>query len=215
MMADMETRRMGGQDRDLLQAKQALRDQAKTGLARLSPAELYSLSIQACENLVSCEAFRHARTIMMYAPLPQEVDVSHIALRCYQDNRTVCLPKIDWDHHRMWPVPVNSFDDHSLVPDRHGLRCPEKGCPMPVELIDLVIVPGVAFDTDGHRLGRGGGFYDRFLGQAGFIGRCIGLCFDCQVVDAVPRAGHDVVMNHIATDRRLITVDPAVRGHRS
>lgn len=214
-MADMETRRMGGQDRSLLQAKQAMRNEMKARLAAYDPPALYSLSIQACENLVSSEAFQHARTIMMYASLPQEVDVSHIALRCYQDNRTVCLPKIDWDHHRMWPVPVNSFDDRSLVEDRYGLRCPERGCPMPVEMIDLVIVPGVAFDTDGHRLGRGGGYYDRFLGQSGFIGRCIGLCFDCQIVDAVPRAGHDIVMDLVATDRRLISVDPAVRGHRS
>ncbi len=215
MMADMETSGMGDQDQAIVQAKKALREQVKTRLAAISPAELYSRSIQACENLVACEAFRLARTIMMYAPLPLEVDVSHLALRCYQDNQTLCLPKIDWDHHRMWPVPVNSFDDHSLVADRYGLRCPERGCPMPVELVDLVVVPGLAFDTDGRRLGRGGGFYDRFLGQIGFVGRCIGLCFDCQIVDTVPSAGHDVAMNHVATDRRLITVDPAVQGHRS
>ena len=206
---------MGGQDPTILQAKQERRTQIKARLAALSPAQRYSMSIQACENVVACETFAHARTIMVYAPLPQEVDVSHIALRCYQDNRTICLPKIDWDHHRMWPVPVNSFDDHSLVADRYGLRAPERGYPMPVELVDLVIVPGMAFDTDGRRLGRGGGFYDRFLGQSGFIGRCIGLCFDCQIVDAVPSARHDVVMNFVATDRRLITVDPAVQGHRS
>jgi len=215
MMADMETRGMGDQDPTVVQAKRDLREQIKARLGGISPADLYRMSIQACENLVACESFRLARTIMMYAPLPLEVDVSHLALRCYQDNRTVCLPKIDWDHHRMWPVPVNSFDDHFLVADRHGLRCPERGCPMPVELVDLVVVPGMAFDTDGRRLGRGGGFYDRFLGQAGFIGRCIGLCFDCQIVESVPSAGHDVAMNHVATDRRLISVDPAVQGYRS
>jgi len=206
---------MTGQDRNTLQAKQALRDQIKARLEETTAGELYGLSILACENIIACEAFRHARTIMMYATLPQEVDVSHIALRCFQQNRTVCLPKIDWDHHRMWPVPVNSFDDSALVADRYGLRTPERGCPMPIELVDLVIVPGVAFDTDGHRLGRGGGYYDRFLGQMGFGGRCIGLCFDCQIVDAVPRLEHDVVMDYIATERRLITVDPAVREHRS
>lgn len=206
---------MTGQDRHILQAKQALRDQIKARLDDTTPTELYGLSLLASENVISCESFRHARTILMYAPLAQEVDVSHIALRCFQQNRTVCLPKIDWEHRRMWPVPVNSFDDRSLVPDRYGLRVPERGAPMPIEMIDLVIVPGVAFDTDGHRLGRGGGYYDRFLGQPGFLGRCMGLCFDCQIVDAVPRVPHDVVMDYIATERRLITVDPAVRGHRS
>ncbi|MCL4197502.1 MAG: 5-formyltetrahydrofolate cyclo-ligase [Phycisphaerales bacterium] len=206
---------MSGQDRGILQAKQALRDQVRTRLSEITPPELYGLSILACENVSACDAFRHARTIMMYAPLAQEVDVSHIALRCFQQNRTVCLPKIDWEHRRMWPVPVNSFDDCSLVPDRHGLRVPERGCPMPIEMIDLVIVPGVAFDSDGHRLGRGGGYYDRFLGQTGFGGRCMALCFDCQIVDSVPRVAHDVVMDYIATERRLIHVDPAVKGHRS
>jgi len=188
-------------------AKTAMRAKIKAVLAEVTPDEIDSRSCRACENLMSTEAFKMARTILVYAPIDKEVDVSHLALGSFQESKIICLPKIDWEHKRMWPVVVNGFDDHSLVPDRYGLRTPKCGIPMPVDLIDLVVVPGLAFDSDGRRLGRGGGYYDRFLAQNRFGGRSLGLCFDCQIVDAVPAEPHDHVMEMIATERRQITVD--------
>lgn len=190
-------------------AKRSLRDQVRARLAELTPEELLARSDAACRHLMATEAFRHADSIMLYMPISTEVDVSHIALRCFQENRIVCLPRIDWEHRRMWPVPVRSFDEHALVDDRYGLKVPDKGAPLPIDALDLVVVPGLAFDTEGHRLGRGGGYYDRFLAASGFVGRKMGLCFDAQIVDAVPTVGHDVPMDAVVTDRRVIAVNPA------
>lgn len=198
---------MDAGDSSVQQAKQAMRSQIKAALSELSDKELHEQSARACDLLLGSELFRMARTLMVFAPIAHEVDVSHLALRAFQENKVVCLPKIDWDHRRMWPVVVNSFDDHSLVADRYGLRTPNCGTPMPIDLVDLVIVPGLAFDTDGRRLGRGGGYYDRFLSLGAFSGRSMALCFDCQIVDTVPAQGHDVRMNMIATDRRIINVE--------
>jgi 5-formyltetrahydrofolate cyclo-ligase len=193
-------------------AKRTMRDQIRARLAELTPQEIHDLSEHACTRLIASEAFRHAETVLLFMPLPREVDLSHIALRCFQDNRTICLPKIDWDHQRMWPVAMQSFDEHALVPDRYGLRVPERGAPIPLEMIDMVLVPGLAFDAEGNRLGRGGGYYDRFLSQPAFVGRSVGMGFDCQVVDRVPTAAHDVPVDMVITDRRVIAPDRARRG---
>ena len=74
---------------------------------------------------------------------------------------------------------------------------------MPVEFIDLVIVPGLGFTETGHRIGRGMGFYDRFLAQSDFVGLSCGLAFAEQMVEALPMLDHDVPLSMLATDRGL------------
>ena len=86
--------------------------------------------------------------------------------------------------------------------DERGLRTPSAGRPIPVESIDVVIIPGLAFDTEGWRLGRGGGYYDRFLERVSRQTRLVGIAFDQQVVEVVPHELHDVRMQVIVTDRR-------------
>lgn len=194
--------------------KRVLREDLKQRLESLTDAEVRTRSEKVCENLFGCEAFRHAGTLMLYMPLPGEVDLNHVILRCFQENRTVCVPKVDWEHKKMWPVQIRTFDDRGFINDRYGLRTPEDGVPIPFEMLDLIVIPAIAFDTDGYRLGRGAGYYDRFLGQSGISGRSIGLCFDEQIIDRVPRDAHDVPMNLVVTDRRVIPANPVVRRPR-
>jgi 5-formyltetrahydrofolate cyclo-ligase len=77
------------------------------------------------------------------------------------------------------------------------------GRPMPVSFIDLVIVPGLGFTQSGYRIGRGMGFYDRFLSQPDFLGLSCGLAFDEQVLDTLPILDHDMPLSMLATDRGL------------
>jgi hypothetical protein len=91
----------------------------------------------------------------------------------------------------------------SMTTSNAGVREPVSGQPMPVNLIDLVIVPGLGFTTDGHRIGRGMGFYDRFLAQPEFVGLSCGYGFEEQVIERVPVLDHDMSLSMLCTDRGI------------
>jgi 5-formyltetrahydrofolate cyclo-ligase len=99
----------------------------------------------------------------------------------------------------MLPVEISSLKDGLTTTG--PVREPIAGTPMPVNLIDLVIVPGVGFTPAGKRIGRGMGFYDRFLAQADFVGVSCGLAFEDQIVDDLPTLDHDMGLSMLASDR--------------
>ncbi len=187
--------------------KKRIRTEVRSRLEALDAVQAHALSVRACARFLETEFFQSALTVMVYLPTPGEVDVAPIAIRCFQERKTLCAPRIDWDHRRMTPVEIRGFDDRFEV-RRHGVREPVDGRPVPLEEIDLIIVPGLAFDASGARLGRGSGFYDRFLSQPALrrtATRC-GVCFDFQVVDEIPLDPHDVHLDAIVTDRRTIRI---------
>jgi 5-formyltetrahydrofolate cyclo-ligase len=153
-------------------------------LKALDAQTRHALSIAACTRLVALEAFEHAQNIMMYLPLAQEVDVTPAVLRCFQSSKTVCVPKVDWNRQDMSPVEITSLDDRVMDIDEHGVRSPRAGNLILPSTINLVIVPGLAYDPSGHRLGRGGGYYDRFLRRLRPSATIVGLAFDQQVIDS-------------------------------
>ena len=89
-----------------------------------------------------------------------------------------------------------------------GVREPIAGKPIPSDLIDIVVVPGLGFTPQGHRIGRGMGFYDRFLAQSGFMGISCGLAFDEQVVENIPVLDHDMPLSMLVTDRGIRRFTP-------
>lgn len=163
----------------------------------------HDASAAACAHLTGLEVFRHASVVMLYMPLPTEVDLTPAAIRCFQEAKTVCVPRVDWRGRDMVSVEISSFDDEVIAVDDHGLRTPRAGRPIVPSLIDLVIVPGLAFDPAGNRLGRGGGFYDRFLRRLRRSAVTAGLAFDAQIIDAVPADDRDFAVDFIVTDRRV------------
>jgi 5-formyltetrahydrofolate cyclo-ligase len=202
----------------LSQTKAELRDAMRRALAALSPADRGTLSTQVCRRVMALDAFTTADTVMLFLPLPGEVDICPVALRCFQTGRTVCVPRVDWERKRMRAVEIRDIDANNLRETRHGVREPAEGRPIPLEQIGLVLVPGLAFDAQGGRLGRGGGFYDRFLKPGPANDRLrsrswftCGVCFDFQVVDHVPTDDKDIRLDAVATDRRLLEPCPPRR----
>lgn len=185
--------------------KSQIRAEVKAQLAELSDDQVHDLSVKACDRLVRADFFKSALTVMVYLPIRAELDITPVALRCFQLGKTVCAPRVDWEHRRMTPIEIRSFDDRFEV-RRHGVREPAEGRCVAIDEIDLFIVPGIAFDASGARLGRGGGYFDRFLAHTAARQRSVrcGICFDFQIVDTVPAAPHDVHLDAIVTDRRLI-----------
>ncbi len=185
------------------QQKADIRRQVLAKLAAMSDEQRHGGSVAACSRLTALEVFQHASVVMLYMPLASEVDLTPVAIRCFQTGKTVCVPLVDWKRRDMEPVEVTSFDDHVMEVDEHGLRMPRGGAPIPPNLLDLVVVPGLAFDAHGHRLGRGGGYYDRFLGRLRRTAATVGLGFDVQITDEVPVDDGDVSVDIVVTDRRV------------
>lgn len=189
--------------------KSELRTRIKSIVEALDEQARHEASVRACRRAADLEEFQHANVIMLYMPLPGEVDLTSLALRCFQSGKTVCVPRVDWIRRDMSPVEALSFDDRVMDVDEHGVRVPRDQRPIDPSLIDLAVVPGLAFDATGHRLGRGGGYYDRFLRRLHPKALLVGLAFDMQIVDEVPVNDRDVPVDVVATDRRTIRAKSA------
>jgi 5-formyltetrahydrofolate cyclo-ligase len=183
--------------------KAAIRKQLREVVQRMSEADRHAKSVTICSLIAASPEFNAARVIMLYLSTPLEVDTAPLALRAWQAGKTVVVPKVSWDQRRMLPVEITSLHDN-LTSTGNGIREPIAGRPMPVEFIDMVLVPGLGFTRNGFRIGRGMGFYDRFLAQPEFVGLSCGLAFCEQIVEALPLLDHDVPLSMLATDRGVV-----------
>ena len=184
-------------------SKAAIRKHLRETLASLSDAQRHARSLAACNLLSASREFDVARVVMLYLSTPTEVETSPLALRAWQSGKTVVVPKVSWDQRRMLPVEITSLNNDNLTTTGPGVREPIAGNPVPVRDIDLVVVPGLGFTVTGFRIGRGMGFYDRFLAQANFIGVSCGLAFEEQIVADLPILDHDMPLSMLATDKGI------------
>lgn len=196
-----------GSDRasaELAGRKRELRSRARVAIAGLPAAELEQRSERMCERLMEADFFVAARTVMLYAPIAGEVDITPVLLVCLQSGRRACVARIDWAGRDLTPAlvrdPVADF-----VQGARGIREPSPEAPVvPLGQIDLIVVPGLAFDETGGRLGRGAGFYDRFLARPGLRALTCGAAFEAQIFPSVPTGPWDVPLDAVATERRII-----------
>lgn len=179
--------------------KQDLRLHLRSMLHKLDP-ELISLKSKAiCKAIMDSQEFKSAGAVMLYLPLPHEVDVSSLILHCWQDGKTVVVPQVSWQQRHMIPVEIHSlntgFETHSS-----GLKNPTTGSPVSNNEIDMVITPGLGFDMSGHRLGRGGAYYDRFFSHKDLKAVKFGVAFQEQILSNVPNEEHDQKIDCLVTD---------------
>ncbi|HEX4054149.1 MAG TPA: 5-formyltetrahydrofolate cyclo-ligase [Tepidisphaeraceae bacterium] len=187
--------------------KSAIRRELRQKLAAMTDAQRQAKSVAATSFLTAAPEFTAARVVMLFLSMPQELDTAPLALKCWQTGKTVVVPKVSWDQRRMLPVEITSLQTN-ITTTGPGVREPVSGQPIPINLIDLVIVPGIGFTNDGHRIGRGMGFYDRFLALADFIGVSCGMGFEDQIVSKLPVLDHDMALSMLCTDtgiRRFAT----------
>ncbi|HEX8339905.1 MAG TPA: 5-formyltetrahydrofolate cyclo-ligase [Tepidisphaeraceae bacterium] len=196
------------------QSKTEIRRHLRQVIAGLSDAQRHAKSVAACAFVTGSPQFQAARTVMLFLSTPLEVDTAPLALRAWQHGKTVVVPKVSWDARRMVPTEITSLSSDQLHTMSYGVREPIAGLPVPVSDIDLVLVPGMGFTEDGHRIGRGMGFYDRFLVQGDFLGVSCGLAFEEQIVARVPMLDHDAPLSMLATDRgiRHVTAPKMVKA---
>jgi len=186
-----------------MKSKASVRRELRELLAAMSEDQRHAQSVSAISLLTASPEFHAARVVMLYLSTPTEVDTTQLALRCWQQNKTVVVPKVSWDQRRMLPVEINSLKD-GMTTTGPNIREPISGKPIPTDLIDLVVVPGLGFTPTGYRIGRGMGFYDRFLAQPEFIGLSCGLAFENQVIEDMPLLDHDMPLSMLVTNRGIL-----------
>lgn len=173
-------------------------------LRGMSVEERVAESEAIVEAVVASAVWQRADRVMFYAPMAEEVDLLGLFGRA--GGRELVLPRVSEDGREMRAHRVERWED--VVMGRWRFREPDPAkCPV-VDAggIDLVLVPGLGFGRDGSRLGRGRGYYDRFLGgDAAGAMRC-GVAFGCQVVEAVPAEPHDVRMGALAVAGEWVEV---------
>lgn len=179
--------------------KKQIRQQLRAKIASISPTLLHERSIQACSNLAKTPEYVRSEIIMVFLSLPTEVDTTPLVLQAWRDRKRILAPKVSWEQRRMLPIQIDSLSD-DLSESILGIREPADGVPIPLANIDMVIVPGIGFDLQGNRLGRGRGFYDRFLAHRDWSGIACGLALKEQVLDSVPVSEHDMKIQILVTD---------------
>ena len=190
---------MGTQIQD---AKLALRRQVREKLEAMAAANRATASDQACSLLSRQKLWEQARSVLFYAPFPRELDLWPLLANALAGGKTVALPRFIAESNLYVACEVRN-PGADLKPGQFGLREPAEHCaPMAIYALDFVLVPGVAFDLHGRRLGRGKGFYDQLL--AVVRGKSCGVAFDEQIVCEVPVEPHDVPVDCILTPTRWI-----------
>ena len=184
----------------------AMREEAAARLKGLAAADRALASAYARARLAEQALWRNARSILFFAPLPGELDVWPLVAVALEAGKSVALPLFDrrLDHYTACLIQDPDTDLHI---GHFGIREPNTYCArLTSERLDLILVPGVAFDAQGHRLGRGKAYYDRLLAVMG--GPRCGVAFDEQVVPEVPFEEHDVRMDYLVTPTRWVEMAP-------
>jgi 5-formyltetrahydrofolate cyclo-ligase len=181
-------------------SKTALRATIRAALDKISPAVRAVESIDLCERLKT--QMPSAHVVLFFAPLPDELDVWPVLELSLALGTTCALPFFDATTKTYGARGLNKLAT-DIVPGKFGVREPAVGC---VEILpsqfDLVLVPGMAFDLQGNRLGRGLGFYDRLLEKASGI-KC-GVGYDFQLLENIPTEMHDAKVDFILTPTRCV-----------
>jgi 5-formyltetrahydrofolate cyclo-ligase len=149
--------------------------------------------------------FLEARIALLYIDGDNEVRTKSILKRAYDFNKIVVLPAFDPERLKVAILKVD-HPDKDLVPGPRGVLEPNPArCkPVPLQKIDIAIIPGFAFDEKGARIGSGHGYYDRFIPDLPATTRKVALAFEEQIIPQVPTESHDKHVDIIITDKRII-----------
>ncbi len=185
----------------------ATKDEVRLLMMRLrrehSPAERRDKSLAITARLQNHPEYESAHTILFYNAKEDEVDTRQLILHALMHNKTVCLPRVDEKKKDFEARAIDSL--YNLETGPYGILQPQSAdTKIKFESIDLAVVPGVAFDLWGNRIGHGKGYYDRAFPKMSKAKK-IALAFDFQILDtSIVAAAHDVKVTEILTERRDI-----------
>lgn len=195
--------------RDLIkEAKKNLRKSILAARDTLTKEEIATYSEVIFDTLTGLPQYQSSRFIMAYVDFKNEVSTRVFIKKCLASNRRVAVPMVvDEGEGRkgLWACEIQDMEE-DLEVGTYGILEPKKGKIRRIDpkLLDLLVVPGVVFDQQKNRVGYGAGFYDRFLKTVGNQCSKVGVAFELQVVKNVPVEEHDIPLDIIITENRII-----------
>ncbi len=174
-----------------MEQKQDIRREVRRRVKALDEAQKLAAARQIFAAIEREDAFAKARCIALYASLADEVPTAEVIER-WSGERRVVLPRVEGDVMRFYDYAPDRMAEGAF-----GIIEPEGETECPPCDIDLIIVPARAFTISGVRLGRGGGFYDKYMSLDGFRAEKIGVAFACQIFEELPHDAHDVTVDKV------------------
>ena len=188
---------------DIPAQKRALRRACRQVRKELGEPTRQQASLAICDRIEAWPVFQRSSVILAYMPIPGEVDLTPLLARLL--HKRWVLPRIiPEEGHRMVFHP---YEPERLVRHPFGRAEPDPDLPLfPPGEVQLALVPGLAFDRQGWRLGYGGGYFDRFL--CDFTGVTLGVTYQALLLDELPHGEHDVPVGWIVTEAGLLQSNP-------
>lgn len=188
---------------ELREHKKRLRDEYLTRRKALEPRIKRVMDEKICSILTSLAAYRYADTLLVYYPMPDEIDIKPFIEHAWADGKSIAFPKCRRENRSMTFHIVSSFDELS---ENGMFGIPEPMPDLPVYDPEnnrlqqsACIIPAVIYDRSGYRIGYGKGYYDRYLPS--FSGSRIGVCYSGFITDKVPRGKYDLAVNVLVTEK--------------
>lgn len=171
-----------------------------------TPAEEIEAKTKAIEErLFEFANFLESRIVLLYTPAPAEVGTMEIIRRSYLYNKIIVLPSFNPTTNKIVLYKVDNIEKDLIAGTRGNLEPNPKRCKaVPLDCLDIAIVPGLAMDEKGGRIGLGRGCYDRLIPDLMITTRKVGLVFEQQIVPAVPIESHDKHVDIVITEERII-----------
>jgi 5-formyltetrahydrofolate cyclo-ligase len=197
------------QSESIRETKASLRQRLRERLNDLPPVERATGSANLCGLLREQSVWKLARCVLFYAALSDEVDIWPLLEVAIAEDKIVALPRYRSEQECYRAARLQNLGRDTKI-GQFGIREPTADCTgIPLNQLDLILVPGVGFDLNGRRLGRGKGYYDRLL--TGIRGAKCGLAFEKQIVMTIPTEPHDITLDYIATPSRWLAISGNAR----
>lgn len=188
--------------------KHATRQRLLTQRKQLESAVCRQLSLRAQQQLIKSDCFQQATSVALYSSINNEVHTDLLFDEAKSQGKRVCYPKVRGE--KLGFIQIEKLAD--LERGLFGVAEPFVGIDCRIDALDLIVVPGVAFDRRGYRLGYGKGFYDRELSRVSAATISVGLCYDFQLCELLPVEDHDRPVQGIATESQFNPCDSVVAG---
>ena len=175
----------------------------------VQPAQLDYLSSKICQRVFTLRELEAAKTVSTYINTGSEVRTGQILAWCLAQGKRVIIPVTDRANRRLIFSELRA-PDRELEPGTFGILEPKPEFlrPVPLEEAQLVLVPGIAWNLHGYRIGYGGGYYDRSINSIRSHILTIGLSYEFQIINQIPTTRHDRAVHKIVTERRVINTQP-------
>jgi 5-formyltetrahydrofolate cyclo-ligase len=190
---------------DIQETKSEIRKEISARLSALSKEALAAVNSRLTQQLFEFANFIEANIVLLYFQKENEVSTDAIIRKCHEYRKVVILPAFNIEKHTMKLMKVDK-PETDLVKGPRGIPEPDPNrCKVvPIDVIDIAIVPGNAFDEKGGRIGSGEGYYDRLIPKLPATTRKVGLAYELQLYPQVPMTHHDRYVDIIITEERII-----------